>query len=116
MLSHAYNILIYRGVGEHGNVKHVIYGLDVSGKIFISMLMATVKLPDTATNESQMVTQTSMSNKDTSLARQLKKHLSDTTHSHGSIDHGKTGTEIVSVNRWSAIIMFRTENTYSTNK
>ena len=54
MLYHAYTILIDRGVGapEHG--KDVVDSLRVTDKMFLIMLMTTVKLPGEATNNSQM--------------------------------------------------------------
>ena len=53
------------------------------------MLFTTVQLPGAETYESQMVIHTSTSRTDTSLARELQKHLSNPTRSHDLLDHGK---------------------------
>ena len=62
ILYNAYNNVIYRGFGtpEHG--KYIVYGLNANEKIFLTILMITVQLPDASTNESQIVMHTSMSN------------------------------------------------------
>ena len=87
-MSYAYNILIYRGVGLPGNGKYFVDGLNATRKMFLSMLMTNMKLPGASSNDSQMVICTSVSNEDTSLARELNfpPYL---TRAHGLIDHGK---------------------------
>ena len=69
MLSHAYNIVIDRDVGSPGHGKYVVDCLNATNKRFISMLMKTVQLTGAATNKSQTVMNTYMSNKYISLAR-----------------------------------------------
>ena len=61
-VSHAYIIVIECGVGAPVHEKDVVYGLNSTGKRFLSMFMTTVQLPGAATNDSQMVMNTSMSN------------------------------------------------------
>ena len=53
------------------------------------MFMKTVQLTGEATNYSQIVIHTSMSNIYISLAREFQKHLSDPTRAHGFIFNGK---------------------------
>ena len=53
------------------------------------MLMTTVHLPGTATNDSHMVMHTAIINADISLARVFQKNISDPTCAHEFIDHGK---------------------------
>ena len=89
MLSHEYNILIGRGVGAPGNREDVVYGLNATKKRFPSILITTVQSTSAATNDSQMVMYTSISNKYISIAREFQKHLSNPTRAHGLIDHGK---------------------------
>ena len=88
-MSNAYNNVIYRGFGtpEHG--KYIVYGLNANEKMFLTILMITVQLPDASTNESQIVMHTSMSNTYISQERVFKKHLSDSTQAHGLIAHRK---------------------------
>ena len=50
MLSHANDIIIYRGVGAPGNGKYVVYGLNSTYKRYLSLLMTTVQLPNDITN------------------------------------------------------------------
>ena len=69
MLSHSYNIVIYRGVGSPVNGKDVVDGLNVTDKRFLSMLTTTVQLPGVSTNNSHMVMHTSTSNTYNSLAK-----------------------------------------------
>ena len=57
----------WRGVVEPGHVRDVVDGLNVTNKMFISMLMTTVKLPGAAAYESYMVIHTSTANTDISL-------------------------------------------------
>ena len=58
MLSHAYNILIDRGVEASGHGNYVVDGLKATERRFLSMLMTTVQLPGATTNDSHMVMQT----------------------------------------------------------
>ena len=52
MLSHKYNITIGRGVVTPGHGKDIVYGLNATDKIFLTMLMTTVQIPGAATNKS----------------------------------------------------------------
>ena len=45
ILEHAYNIIIYRGVGAPVNGREFFGGLNATGKRLLLMLMTTVKLP-----------------------------------------------------------------------
>ena len=58
MLSHVYNIVIYRGVGAPGHGKYVVDGFNVNVKKFFTMLMTSVQLPGAATNGSKMLMHT----------------------------------------------------------
>ena len=58
MLSHAYNILIDRGVEAPGHGNYVVDGLKANERRFFSMLMKTVQLTGTTTNDSHMVMHT----------------------------------------------------------
>ena len=100
MLEHAYNIIIYRSVGDPGHGRDVIDGLNDTHKIFISMLMTTVQLTGAEDYESQMEVHTSTENKDISLAREFQKHLSDPTWAYGLLDHGK-GRKLASKQKWT---------------
>ena len=62
MLFHAYNIVIDSGVGAPVHVKDVVDGLNTTDKKFLTVFMENVKLPDSASNNSQMVMHTSISN------------------------------------------------------
>ena len=93
MLSHSYNIVIYRGVGTPGHGKYVVDGLNATDKRFLKMLMKTVQLPGESTNDSYMAMYNKTSNADISLARAFQKHISDPTCSYGFIDHGKDRKE-----------------------
>ena len=53
------------------------------------MLVKILKLPGVATNNSQVVMHTSMSNTDISIARLFQKYLSHPTRAHDLIDDGK---------------------------
>ena len=75
MLSHTYNIAIYCGVGSPGHVKYVVYGLKATNKRFVLVLIKTLQLPGTATNDSHMGMHTSMSTTDISLPRSFQKTL-----------------------------------------
>ena len=59
MLYHAHYIIIYCGVEAPGHVKDVVDGINATDKIYLSMLMTTVQLPNAATNNSQIVMHTS---------------------------------------------------------
>ena len=50
MLSHTYNIIIDCGVGETGHGKYVVYGLNATDKIFLSVLTETVQINGAANN------------------------------------------------------------------
>ena len=100
MLTNAYNIIIYRSVGDPGHGRDVIDGLNDTHKIFISMLMTTVQLTGAEDYESQMEVHTSTENKDISLAREFQKHLSDPTWAYGLLDHGK-GRKLASKQKWT---------------
>ena len=89
MLSHAYKILVCHSVGSPVNGKYVAYGLNATDKKFLTMLMITVKLPGTATNDSQMFMHTAISNTYISLSRVFQKHLSEPTCAHGFINSWK---------------------------
>ena len=69
MLSHAHEIIIYRGVGVTGHGKYSVGGLDANDKNYLSILMKTVQIPNTTTKNSQMVMHTSTENADISLAK-----------------------------------------------
>ena len=81
--SHAYNLVIDRGGVAPGHGKYVVYCFNATDKRFLTVLVKTVQLPGTATNDSQMFIHAAMNNTDISLARVFQKHLSDPTHSHG---------------------------------
>ena len=53
------------------------------------MLMTTVHLPGVEDYDSQIEIHNSTANKDISLARELKKHISDPTRAHVLLDHNK---------------------------
>ena len=69
ILSHAYNIVFYRGAGAPVHRKYVVDSLNATIKRFLPMLMKTVKLPGAHTNNSHMVMHTAMINTDIILAR-----------------------------------------------
>ena len=66
---HTQVIIIDCGVGAPGHGKYVVDGLNTTNKSYLSMLMKTVKLPNDAKNNSQMVMNTSTENADISLAK-----------------------------------------------
>ena len=88
MLYHAYKIVIDRGVGAYGHGKYVPYVLNTTGNNILTMLMTTVQLTDAAINKSQIVIHTTTINTYISISR-VFKNISDPTHAHGLIDHGK---------------------------
>ena len=45
MLAHVYNIIIYRGVGAPGHVRHGFYGLNATDKHIISVLVEKRNFP-----------------------------------------------------------------------
>ena len=51
--------------------------------------MAIVKLPGSKCFDTKMEVHTSKQKTDTSLAQEHQKHLSNESHKHGIIDHGK---------------------------
>ena len=81
MLSHAYNILIYFGVGAPGQGKDVVDGLNATDKTFLALLMATVQLNSAAADYSHVFMHILMSNTATSLARDFK-NIFQTQHVH----------------------------------
>ena len=58
MLYNAHEIIIDRGIGAPGNKKYVVDGLNAMNKRYLSTLMKTVQLINTATRNSQMVMHT----------------------------------------------------------
>ena len=64
------------------------------------MLITTVKLTGAGAYDSQMEMHTSTANIDISLARYFQKYISDSTRSHGLLDHGKD-TKCASKLKWN---------------
>ena len=58
VLSHAHKIIIDSGAGAPGHGKYVVDGLNAMNKRYLSTLMKTVQLINTATRNSQMVMHT----------------------------------------------------------
>ena len=69
MLYHAYNIVIYCGVGAPGHVKDVVGGFNANIFRFLTILMTTVQLPVATNKNLQMFIHTAMSNMDINLER-----------------------------------------------
>ena len=89
MLSHAYNNIINCSVVSPGHVKDFVDYLRATYKILLTMLMITVQLPGTTTNNSYMDMHTVMSNTCISLARVFQKNISYRTCAHRFIYHRK---------------------------
>ena len=53
MLSHAHDNIIDRGDGAPGHEKYVMGGLNATDKSYLSMSMATIQLPNTATKNTK---------------------------------------------------------------
>ena len=79
-------------MGSPGHIREVVYGLNTTEKIFISMLMTTVQLTGEASYESYTKWHTSTLNTDISLSGEFPKHLSDPIRKHIVIDHGNNRT------------------------
>ena len=89
ILSHAYNFVIGRCFGGPRHGKGVIDGLNATDRRFLYNVDKTVQLTSAATNNSQMVIHTEMSNTYISLVRVFQNHLSDPISVHRFIDNGK---------------------------
>ena len=89
MLSQAYCVIIFRGVSEPGHDREVLYGLNTTGKIYISQLMTNMKLPGSKGYVTQMVMHYKTSTADFSLAWEFQKYVSNAAHRHGVIYQGK---------------------------
>ena len=100
ILAHAYNIIIGGGVGSLGNGREFVDGMNATEKYFLSKLMTTVQLTNTAAYDSHMVIHTSTANTDICLERKFQKHISDPTWAHGLLDHGKD-RKLASKWKWS---------------
>ena len=68
-MSHVYNIIIDRDVGEPGNGRGIYDGLNATDKRFLLMLTTNVQLTGAADYYSQIEIHTSTTNPDTSLER-----------------------------------------------
>ena len=89
MLSHAYNIIIYRPVGSPGNCREVVDVLNYTYKRFLSALMMNVQVSGIEAYNKQMEMHTSTVNKEISLAKGFKKYLSKPTLKYGVIYQDK---------------------------
>ena len=69
MLAHAYNIIIYDGVGASGYCIDVVDSLNATEKGLLSMFMTTVQLPGVEAYDLHMTIHTSTTNTCISLAR-----------------------------------------------
>ena len=98
MLYYAYKIVIDCGIRAPGHGKYVVDGLSATDKGFISMLMTTVQISDAATNDSQMVMYTSISNTDISLSRQFKNIFQAQHVQMDLLIIEMAGNELVSLN------------------
>ena len=86
MLSHAYNTIIDRSVGEPRHGREFVGDLNATDKRSLSMLMTKLKLPGTAEYDSNIAMYTSTLNIDIIIARQFQKIISDSTYKNGVID------------------------------
>ena len=100
MLSHAYNNIIYSGVGAPGHGREVVYGLNSTDKWFLSVLITTTELPSEKVYDTQMKIHTSTANTYISLARGFQKHLSDPTCKNVFVDQGKY-VKLTSQKNWT---------------
>ena len=89
MLYHAYKVLNDCSVGSPVCGKDAVDGFNANDKRFLSMLMAAVNIPSTATGDSQKIMHTSISNTEISLAREFQKHVPEPTRAYEFIDHEK---------------------------
>ena len=99
MLSHLYNTVNNCGIVSPGHGKYILDSLNANNQRFITILMTIVKLHCADTNNSQMIMNTSMIITDISIARVFQKYITDSTRSHGLIDHGKYRTR-ASKRKW----------------
>ena len=110
MLAHAYNIITDRGVGVWGHNREIVGGLNATKKMFLSMLIKTVKLPIAVDYDSQIEMHTSTTNTYISLWREFQNNLSDPTWAHGILDQGKGKNSPVKGSGLNVSIMSKTEN------